>query len=307
MRQRTAPEIADLLEEIGRRATFEAGNPYKAKAYVRAAASLRRLVRPLDELIGENALQTIPGVGAAIAKRIVALQQGGKDEPLERMRQKLPAGLLPLLGIPGLRPASILKLHDLLEVSSIDDLAAACREGRVARTKGLGSALERKILQGLAIASEGAGRLRMNQAQAVLDQTIAELRSLRPALRKITIAGDLRRSCELISDLRLVAVDPGVTHVTEEKFGPVTLHTSPASRFGVVLLCATGSEGHVAQLLKAARTKGLSLSDQALRRTARQLGTPREQDVYRALGLPFIPPELREGTDEIARAQFQTT
>src|SRR5262245_53742510 len=100
MPQRTAPEIADLLEEIGRRADFEAGNPYKAKAYVRAATSLRRLVRPLDQLIRESALQTIPGVGAAIAKRIEALHRGGTDASLERMRQKLLAGLLPLLGIP---------------------------------------------------------------------------------------------------------------------------------------------------------------------------------------------------------------
>ena len=106
---------------------------------MRAAASLRRLVRPLDELIREGALQTIPGVGAAIAKRIEALHRGGTDEPLERMREKLPAGLLPLLAIPGLRPATILKLHELLGVLSLDDLAAACRQGRVAATKGLGT------------------------------------------------------------------------------------------------------------------------------------------------------------------------
>lgn len=107
MPERTAAEIADLLEEIGRRATFEAGNPYKAKAYVRAAASLRRLVRPLEELIAEGALQSIPGVGTAIARRIETLQRGGTDEPLERMRQKLPAELLPLLSIPGLRPQRV--------------------------------------------------------------------------------------------------------------------------------------------------------------------------------------------------------
>ncbi len=152
MPERTAAEIADLLEEVGQRAAFEAGNPYKAKAYVRAAASLRRIVRPLDELIREGALQTIPGVGTAIAKRIEALHRGGTDESLERMRAKLPAGLLGLLAIPRLRPDAILKLHNLLGVTSPEDLAAACREGRVAATKGLGSALERKILQGLTIA-----------------------------------------------------------------------------------------------------------------------------------------------------------
>lgn len=302
MSERAAPEIADLLEEISRRAAFESGNPYKAKAYVRAAESLRRLVRPLGELVREGALQTIPGVGAAIAKRIEALHRGETDEFLERMRAKLPAGLLGLLAIPRLRPGTILKLHNLLGVTSVEDLAAACREGRVAAAKGLGAALERRLLQGLIIASEGEGHLRMNPAQAILDQTIAELRRLRPALRKVTIAGDLRRACELVSDLRLVAIDPKTTQVAEERFGPVMLHTGPAARFGAMLLRATGSERHIAQLAALARKKGLSLNRDSLSRGARKLSARREEDIYRALGLSFIPPELREGTDEIALA-----
>jgi DNA polymerase (family 10) len=303
MSERTAVEIADLLEEIGRRAAFGAGNPYRAKAYVRAAASLRRLVRPLDELIAEGALQSIPGVGAAIAKRIEALHRGGLDEALERMRQKLPAGLLGLLAIPRLRPDTILKLHNLLGVTSLEDLVAACREGRVAATKGLGGALERKILQGLTIAREGEGRLRMNHALAVLEQTIAELGRIRPGLSKITIAGDLRRGCELISDLRLAAVDPKAVKVTEERFGPVTLHTGPAARFGAVLLQATGNKRHVEQLAALARKKRLTLGADALQSGAKKMSTPREEDIYKALGLAFVPPELREGTDEVARAK----
>jgi DNA polymerase (family 10) len=303
MQGRNASEVADLLEEIGRRAAFEAGNPYKAKAYVRAAESLRRLVRPLDQLIREGALQTIPGVGAAIASRIEALHRGETDASLERLRAKLPAGLLELFAVPGLRPAHILKLHDLLGVGSLDDLAEACRQGKVAKTKGLGSALERKILQGMKIASEGQGRLRMNQAQAVLDQAAAELRRLRPALRDITIAGDLRRACELVSDLRLAAVDPQAAGAAEERFGPVMLHTCSDDRFGAVLLHATGSERHLAQLETIARTKGLTLTADGLRRGSRALTTRREDDIYKALGLPFTPPELREGAGEIARAR----
>jgi DNA polymerase (family X) len=303
MAQRDAAEIADLLEEIGRRAAFEAGNPYKAKAYVRAAANLRRLVRPLDELIREGALQSIPGVGAAIAKRIEALQRGETDASLESMRARLPAGLLALLAIPGLRPATVLKLHGLLGISSLDDLAAACRNGKLAKTKGLGSALERKILQGLKIVSEGEGRLRMNQAQAILEQNIAELERLRPGLHSITIAGDLRRGCELVADLRLVAVDPNLKAATEERFGTTRLHTCPVHCYGAVLLHATGSERHLAQLQMLARAKGLTLTADALRRGTRALTARREHDIYKALQLPFIAPELREGTDEIARAR----
>jgi hypothetical protein len=137
MLQRNANEVADLLEEIGHRAAFEGGNPYKAKAYVRAASSLRRLPRPLGELVEQQALQTIPGIGAAIAKRIENLYRGESDETLERMRRKLPTGLLDILAIPGLKPQTIMKLHDLLGVNSLEDLEAACSNGKVATTKGL--------------------------------------------------------------------------------------------------------------------------------------------------------------------------
>jgi DNA polymerase/3'-5' exonuclease PolX len=150
---------------------------FKAKSYVRAASSLRRLVRPLGEFVAKGVLRTIPGVGEAIARRIEALQRGESDPSLERLRTKLPAELPSLLGIFGLKPATILKLNRLLGVESLDDVGAACREGKVATTKGLGAALERKILPGFAIMSEGEGRLRMNQAH---EQTIAELESSRP-------------------------------------------------------------------------------------------------------------------------------
>ena len=218
------------------------------------------------------------------------------------MRVHLPAGLLALLAIPGLRPATILKLHKLLGVHSLADLTAACREGRVAATKGLGAALQRKIEQGSAIASEGAGRLRLNQAQAILEQTISELQALRPELRNIAIAGDLRRGCELVSDLRLVAIDPKVPGVSEERFGAAALLVSSPARFGAALLAGTGSASHLAQLAALARKQGLALASDGLRRGKRVIGARREEDIYERLGLQFIPPELREGAGEIALA-----
>jgi len=133
-------------------------------------------------------------------------------------------------------------------------LRRPCQDGKRAKTKGLGSALQRKISQGLKIVSEGKGRLRMNQAQA-LEQNIAELERLRPGLHSVTIAGDLRRGRELVSDLRLVAVDPNIKQATEERFGTVRLHRCPLQCFGAVLLHATGSERHVAQLETLARPK----------------------------------------------------
>jgi DNA polymerase (family 10) len=302
MSERDASQVADLLEEIGRRAAFEDDNPYRSRAYLRAAASLRHLVRPLGDLIRNGELHQIPGVGPAIARRIEALHRAGTDAGLEAMRAKLPAGLLELLAVPGLRPATMLKLHDLLGVNSLADLAAACREDRVALAKGLGRALQSEIRHGLALASAGEARLRLNRAGDILEQVISELRRLRPELQDLTIAGEFRRGCELVSDLRLVAIDPNAAEVTQERLGAVTLHISPPARFGAVLLSATGSAGHVAQLAERAHTRGLSLSAEALLRGAKPLSTRREDIIYRTLGLPFIPPELREGAGEIARA-----
>ena len=143
MKKLEAPEVADLLLEIGRRASLEGGNPYKAKAYVRAAESLRNASRPLAEMIRRGELRQIPGVGDAIAERIANLHRTGTDPTLAKA--KLPTGVLDLLAVPGLRPDKVLRLHDQLGIGSLDDLEQACREGRLEGVKGLGPALQRKI------------------------------------------------------------------------------------------------------------------------------------------------------------------
>lgn len=218
MPQRDANEIAALLEEIGRRAVFDAGNPYSAKAYVRAAASLRRLSQPLNELIREGALQSIPGVGAAIAKRFATLHSDASDDALERMRRKLPAGLLELLAIPGLKPQTIMKLHTLLGVNTLEELVAPAAERKSPIRSDSGPRSSARSCKASPLPAKG-GSASHEPGTAVVDQTIAELKRPRPVLRKITIAGDMRRACELVSDLRLVAVDPRASKVKEEHFG----------------------------------------------------------------------------------------
>jgi DNA polymerase (family 10) len=127
-------EVADLLLEIGRRASLEGGNPYKAKAYIRAAESLRTLVAPLGEVIRRSQLRAIPGIGDAIARRIIELRDRGTDEGLERLRGKYPAGLLDLLSIPRLKPAAIAKIH-ALGIASLDEAEKAARAGTPAQSQ----------------------------------------------------------------------------------------------------------------------------------------------------------------------------
>ena len=153
MRKLDAPEVADLLLEIGRRAALEGGNPYKAKAYVRAAESLRHASRPLAEIIHRGELRQIPGVGDAIAERITNLHRTGSDPTLIKLRAKLPKGVLDLLSVPGLRPDKILRLHTELGISSLGDLDQACREGRLEAVKGLGPAQAFWVMCGLCLAA----------------------------------------------------------------------------------------------------------------------------------------------------------
>jgi DNA polymerase (family X) len=299
MAKLSAQQVADLLLEIGRRAQLEGGNPYKAKAYVRAAESLRHLARPLHEVIARGQLQELPGIGAAIGRRIVSLHRDCTDPWLEKSRSKYPAGLLELLSIPRLKPSSVVKLYATLGVASLQEIEKACREDRLKPIKGLGPALQRKILDGLAIARAGHGQLRMNQAWEVLEHGIADLQRHRPDLQHITITGDLRRGCEVIADLSLVAVAKAAANPSTQRLGAVTLHVAPPGDFATRLLYATGNRGHIARLEARARDKGLALTMDGLSKGPRRVATRDEVDIYKALGLPFIPPELREGGDEI--------
>ena len=163
-----APQVADLLLEIGRRAALEGGNPYKAKAYIRPAESLRTLVTPLGEVIRRSQLRAMPGIGDAIARRIIELRERGTDEGLERLRIKYPASLLELLAIPRLKPGAIVKLHSELGISSLAEAEEAARHGRLRKVKGIGASVERKILEGAALASSAQGLMRVNRAEELL-------------------------------------------------------------------------------------------------------------------------------------------
>jgi len=150
-----AAQVSKLLREFGQRTALRGGNPYRAKAYQRAAESLAALTEPLDKIIAQGRLQTLPGVGPAIAGMVQELSSTGTHPTLEAMRKEVPAGVLDLLSIPGLRPEKVLKIHQELGVFGLEDLEHAAREGRLAKVTGLGPALERKVLQGLEIRRKG--------------------------------------------------------------------------------------------------------------------------------------------------------
>jgi DNA polymerase (family 10) len=188
MSKTDAPQVAKLLREYAQRTALRGGNPYRARAYSRAADSLLATAEPLNRLVEEARLTEIPGVGDAIADIITKLCRTGTHPSLEKLRKEIPDGVLEMLSVPGLRPEKVLRLYKDLGIASLADLEAAAKDDRIKKTKGLGAALQTKVLQNLAIAKGGEGRLHMHRAAALLQHAKAAVERTQPELRNVTVA-----------------------------------------------------------------------------------------------------------------------
>jgi len=298
-----ASEISALLVEYGRRLALRGADPYRWKAYIKAANNLVAFGEPLRRLVDERRLQEVPGVGAAIADIITKLYQTGTHPSLEKLRAEVPKAVLEMLSIPGLRPDKVLKLYNELGIKSIDELKAAAGNDRLKPVKGLGSALQRKILQGIEIYRSSKGARHIHRAAALLEAARKNLARSDAALKRITPAGDVRRGAELVGDLSLVAEARPIDNPAVLKHGELSVHLTDTKRYGITQLLATGSRGHLDELRRLAACKGLEITADGVRRGRKIIARQSEVAIYKALGLPFIEPELREGRGEIELAR----
>jgi DNA polymerase (family 10) len=294
-----ASAVARLLVEFGQRMALRGGNPYRARAYATAAENLMALTHPLKDIVAKGRLREIPGVGPAIADIIATLHRTGTHPTLEAMRRDIPATVLEMMSIPGLRPDKVAALHRL-GITTLAQLEQAARADELKSQKGVGAALQRKILQGLEVRQKSHGGRHMHRARELLAKAEANLRRSHPELKRIAVAGDFRRGCELVSDLCLVA--EGGKDARLQLSQDIALHVAMRDHYGAALLFATGSQSHLEALAARATEQGMTLSSDGLRRGKRVVARKTEADIYKALGLAFIPPELREGGDEIERA-----
>jgi DNA polymerase (family X) len=299
-----AMQVAKLLAEYGRRTALAGGNPYRSKAYFRAADSLATIAEPLERIIAQDRLREIPGIGAAIADIVTKLHRTGTHPSLERMRKEIPEGVLEMLAVPGLRPEKVLKLHQKLGIGSLAELERAVRQDRIKNAKGLGPALQRKIAQGLEIRKSSGGARHMHRAAELIASAEKHLRRALPDLKRIVPAGDFRRGNELVFNLSLVAEDEELQNGPERiNTSQISVYLTDPERFGVSLLLATGSQAHLRQLRAAAQRRGLKLDERGLRRGEETIAARTEAEIYLALGMQYIEPELREGRGEIALAR----
>jgi DNA polymerase (family 10) len=299
-----ASAVASLLEEFGQRTELRGGNPYRGRAYIRAAENLRALTLPLETVVAQERLREIPGVGEAIADIVTKLHRTGTHPALEAMRKEIPESVLEMLSIPGLRAEKVLKLYKELGITSMEELEQAAGEGRLHGVKGLGAALQNKILQGIEIKRRGQGQRHIHRAAEWLATAESNLRASHPDLKRITPAGEFRRGCELVSDLCLVAEAPGLKTAPQKvkASDQFTFYLTDTKHYGITLLLATGSDAHLEALRAVAKNKGLAFEETGLRRGEKIVASRSENDIYAALDLPFIEPELRESGNEVRLA-----
>ncbi len=334
----TKNEIADTLNEIATLLELKGENPFKVRAYQAGARTLEAVEEDqLAALIAEGRLESIKGIGEALAQKIAELHATGRLEFLAKLKASVEPGLLQMLEVPGLGPKKIKVLHEKLGLKTLAELAAACGDGRVAALDGFGEKSQQKILEGIRNREAYGKRHLWWDAAAVAEPIVAGLRALPPVSRAES-AGSLRRGLETVGDLDfLVAADEvgpvvawfcaqaGVKEVTargETKASvrfegglQADLRIVPADQFVFALHHFTGSKDHNVQLRQRALARGLSMSEWGLvpaagEGTAKEKAERREglkaeseKELFAALGLHFIPPELREGLGEIEAAE----
>ena len=299
-------KVVELLTEYGRRTAMAGANPYRARAYMRAAESLAAQTEPLSDLIARNRLRDIPGIGVAIAAVIEQMYRTGSHPTLEKMRRDIPPGVLDFLSLPGLQPDRAIRLYRELGVTSLPELEAAVADDSLWKTRSLSSSLQRKLKQALAIQRETAGARHMHRAEELL---LAAQQNLERSdkFKNVAVAGDFRRGSELVKELSLVAETAKTDAAPAEmKSGDLTVYLTDRTRFGATLLRATGNESHLAQIQERAEAKGYQLTAGGLVKGRKMIASKTEADIYAALGLSFIEPELREGRGEIQRAEDGT-
>jgi DNA polymerase (family 10) len=325
-------QVAEVLVNIATLLELKGENPFKARAYLNAARALEAMSEPLEKVIAEERLGEIKGIGEALQTKITQLVTTGKLAYYEDLKAATPPGLVLMLEIQGLGPKKIKALHGELKIETVEQLEAACRDGKVAVLKGFGEKTQQNILDGIARRRSYASRHLISEALGVAEPLLDALRS-NPAAIRCSPAGSLRRHREIIGDVDLLASSkqpaqvieffasqPGVLNVIAKGETKVSvlleggiqsdLRVVSDAEFPFALMYFTGSKEHNIVMRQRAIERGLRLNEYGLFRSKVETRDPKllvkcqtEEEIFEKLGLHPIPPEMREEMGEIALAE----
>ena len=319
-----APSVARALRDIARLLEVKGENAFKVRAYDLAADRVLALGDRLAAAVAEGRLAELPNIGPALAEKISTLQSTGALPLLESLRAEFPPGILQLLQLPELGPRKVAALWTSLGVGDLAGLERALKEGRVRALKGFGEKSETKLLAGLEQYRTAHARRRLGDVLGVARELRERIRAA-PGVRRVELAGSVRRFCELVSDVDIVASAedagpvlevlaraPGVAAVLaqgESKCSvrledglQVDLRVLPDEDFATALHHFTGSKAHHVRLRGRARDLGMTISEWGVFRGEEKLAVPDEATLYRLLGMAYVPPELREDVGEFEAA-----
>lgn len=312
-------EIADLLDILGE-------NPYKARAYRTAAHKLGNAYLDVEQLSEEGRLQEIPGIGSALEKKIEEIIITGESDYLEKLRKKVPTSLRRLLLIPGIGIKTVQVLYQQLGITNLQELEVAALGKRLRELPGIGVKTEQAILHSLKTHALHRRRLLLHHAFAFAGEIESYLKNKLPGMAGLQIAGSLRRGKETVGDLDFAAAaDDPAPLVDAFRTGPFVQDVVAAgdvkatvmTKWGIqadllvvqpeffasVLQHLTGSKEHNVALREIARDQGFKISEYGISCDDRVTAPATEEELYRQLGMNYIPPELREGRGEIEAAQ----
>jgi DNA polymerase (family 10) len=333
-------QVAAVLDEIGTLLEIQGENAFRCNAYHNAARTIAQLETPLADLVAQDKLQTIPGIGETLRDKITILVTTGTLPFHEELRAKTPPGLLDMLRIQGMGPKKVKALYEQLGIDTLDKLKAACEAGQVAELRGFGEKTQQKILEGITFLGQAADRVRIDQALPVAEMLLEQLKGL-PGVIRIELCGSVRRRKETIRDIDILisSAKPGpimeafvqlpqvvqvikqgdtgssVTVAVGEPGasapGGRPLHMNADLRivsdaqFPFALHYFTGSKEHNIAMRQRAIEYGLKLNEYELAGGGKSVACKDEGDIFKALDLDYLPAEMREHTGEIEVAAEQ--
>ncbi len=317
-------EVASIFKELAELLEIKGENPFRIRAYQKASQNIEALAEDVEAVAARGGLASLPGIGKDLAAKIEEIIATGTVELLETLRKEIPPGLVEMLAVPGLGPKMAKRLYDELGIKSIEELEACAKQGKLATLSGVRAKTEAKILRGIELFKKGRERIPLGFVLPIAE-TIQHDLTQQCHIDRISVAGSVRRMRETVKDLDILVVAPqdqpimdvvlsrpdieevlarGETKTSVRLKGllQVDIRLVDAPCFGSALCYFTGSKAHNIRVRERAVRRGLKINEYGVFKGEKKVAGATEEDVYEAVGLPYIEPELREDRGEIEAA-----
>ena len=318
-------ELADLFEKMADILEFKSENPFKISAYRKASRILRDLTQDIEEISKKGELKNIPGIGEGMAQKIEEYLKTGKVSKYEEVKKGVSDQLIAMMDIPGMGPKTLALLHKERRIESLSQLEKAVEDGSLIGIPGMGEKKVENIRRGIQLLKQSKGRMNLGMAFPVAKRIVETLRE-KTGSKKIEWAGSLRRMKENIGDIDILATGKDLKKIVHaftqlpevkevlasgetkasvivEGGFQIDLRAVEEGSYGAALQYFTGSKGHNIHLRGIAKARGIRINEYGVFKGEKKIGGKEEKDVYKALGMVWIEPELREDRGEIEAAQ----